>query len=126
MTPLEQRAMELIERAGKQGVLQSELWKRLGINSREGSRVVAKLQRRGLIRREPTVFHGKRTFRIISVKREPPRVTVAIESVKGIPCFSCPDIERCGIGQPISPVTCPKLNKYLMEEAEKLEMSSMG
>jgi len=126
MDALEQKAIELIERAGDRGVLQSELWKKLGINSREGSRVVAKLQRRGLIKREPAVFQGKRTFRIVSAKRQMPKVTVTIDSVKGIPCFSCPDIERCGVGQPISPVTCPKLNKYLMEEIAKLESSAMG
>jgi len=47
---LEKKAMELL-RQSKDGVLQSDLWKSLKISSREGSRLVLRLMRKGLVRR---------------------------------------------------------------------------
>jgi DNA-binding MarR family transcriptional regulator len=36
---------------GKDGILQSELWKELNLTSRDGSRLAIRLERRSLIRR---------------------------------------------------------------------------
>lgn len=116
---LEQRALSLVEQSGDRGVLQCDLWKLLQTDSREGSRIVLRLEKKGLIKREPILHDGKRTFKIMLARKAEPKISIS--SVKGIPCFSCLDIGRCGIGQPRSPVTCKNLNKYLEEESEKLD-----
>lgn len=58
---LPDRALELIG-AKKEGLLQSDLWKLLGIESSRCSRIVSKLERSGLIRRDSISARGYRTF----------------------------------------------------------------
>ena len=38
---LEQRALKIIFEAGEGGIMQSELWKELGVSSREGQKALA-------------------------------------------------------------------------------------
>ncbi|RLE48784.1 MAG: hypothetical protein DRJ31_06510, partial [Candidatus Methanomethylicota archaeon] len=116
---LEKQALSLVEQSGERGLLQCDLWKLLKTDSREGSRIVSKLEKKGLIKREPVLHNGRKTFRIVLVKK--PELKISISSIRGIPCFSCLNIHRCGIGQPISPVTCKELNEYLEAEASKLD-----
>ena len=58
---LPDRALELIG-AKEEGLLQSELKKLLGIESSRCSRIVSKLERSGLIRRNSISARGYRTF----------------------------------------------------------------
>lgn len=48
----------------KDGVLQSELWKELDIDSRKCSRIVIKLEEEEIIEREWETHNGNRTYRI--------------------------------------------------------------
>ena len=41
---LEQKALQFITNTGFEGVPQSELWRKLGASSREGSRIALKLE----------------------------------------------------------------------------------
>ncbi|RLE63869.1 MAG: transcription factor TFIIIC, partial [Thermoprotei archaeon] len=43
LSDLEKRIIEILETAGDEGLLQRELWNILGIDSRSGMRVVARL-----------------------------------------------------------------------------------
>lgn len=58
----QKRAYELIR--SEHGLLQSELWKRLGADSRKGSRLARSLAEKGLIEREETVSNGRNTYRL--------------------------------------------------------------
>lgn len=49
---LEQKALQLIMNSGEEGLLQSELWRKMEASSREGSRISIKLEKKGLIYRE--------------------------------------------------------------------------
>lgn len=49
---LEYKALHFIANTQSQGVLQADLWRKLGASSREGSRIALKLENKGLIRRE--------------------------------------------------------------------------
>ena len=49
---LEHKALHVIANNGNDGVLQSELWRKMDATSREGSRIALKLETKGLIRRE--------------------------------------------------------------------------
>lgn len=38
----------------------------------------------------------------------------SLTSIYGLPCFNCPDIDRCGMGLPINPVVCEKISLWLL------------
>ncbi len=111
---MEKRAIEIIKKAGEKGVLQSDLWKMLGTDSREGSRIAIRLEKKGLISREPTIHAGKKTYILRLIKRPPKKISIV--SVKGCPCFVCPNLTRCGIGQPSNPISCNKLTAWIIEK----------
>ncbi len=114
LTPLERKAYDLIKKSGKKGILQNELWRRLGVDSREGSRIALKLVKRGLIEREPVVHNGKRTYRLFLKKKEELLYKIKLDGVLDIPCFTCPHYTRCSSGGYINPATCDKLTEWII------------
>ncbi len=115
LSPLEQKAFNLIRKAGKKGILQSELWHRLGIDSREGSRIALKLLKRGLIGREPVTHNGKRTYRLYIKKVKEVTERIKLNGVIDIPCFTCPLYSKCSEGSYINPSTCVKLTEWIIQ-----------
>ena len=108
---LEQKVIRYVINTGYQGVLQVELWKKLGASSREGSRVAIKLENKGLIRRSKELWHGRWTYRIF-----PNRVPASIDSLNKCPCLMCPDTFKCGSSETVKPETCKKLTAWLQNE----------
>jgi len=117
---LEQKALQFIINKGYEGVLQSELWRRLGASSREGSRIAIKLEGKGLIRREREIRNGRWTYRLF-----PKRFPASIDSIANCPCLMCPDNSRCDPSSPISPQICEKLTEWLVSIA-KSESGALG
>lgn len=115
--PLENRILEIVRARGSEGIIQSELWSMLKINGREGSGIVAKLAKAGLIRKEPIVFKGKRTYRLIAVDKryDGVKMTIKLNPIVQIPCFLCRDLERCGPGGYFNPLSCSMLTRFLRE-----------
>lgn len=62
LSPDEERAFDLIR--SNDGILQSDLWKELDMNSRKGSRLARSLVEKELIEREETVANGRTTYRL--------------------------------------------------------------
>lgn len=60
---LEENVLNMIK-SSKNGMLQNEIWKAVGIDSRKCSRVVVALEDRGLIKRKWEKIKGTRTYRI--------------------------------------------------------------
>lgn len=133
LSPMEIKALELIIKAGEQGLLQQDLWKLLGIDSREGSRITLKLLKKKLIHREPVVVRGRRTYLLRALVKSIPKegeeiqsaripkpvnldLKVKLDTVIEIPCFTCPYLETCGVGQLRDPTKCPKLTMWLMRK----------
>ncbi|MCS7097310.1 MAG: hypothetical protein NZ926_02495 [Candidatus Methanomethylicia archaeon] len=115
LSELERRALEIISERIDDGILQSELWKILGTDSREGSRIAIRLEKKGFITREPIVHESKHTYRLKLIKKEPKKISIA--SVGKIPCFSCSLLGKCGQGNDdINPMTCSKLSNWIMKE----------
>jgi hypothetical protein len=112
---LEQKALQFVVSTGKEGVLQSELWRELDASSREGSRVAIKLEEKGLIHREKELRGGRWTYRLF-----PKRLPASIESIADCPCLLCKDNQRCDPTTAISPKTCGKLTEWLrsLDEAD--------
>jgi len=106
---LEKHAMDLILKAGKNGILQTELWKRLGVSSREGSRISIRLANWGMITRKKVLHKGRWTFLLVA-KRHPP----TLQSILGAPCIICEYSDKCTPGGSPSPELCEKLERWIV------------
>jgi hypothetical protein len=104
----EQKALKLIFDAGDEGFLQSELWKQLGITSREGSRIVKKFEEKGKVKREQILHNGRWTFNLYFTKQP-----VTFESIERCPCFICFDIDKCFRGGTKDPNTCINITAWI-------------
>jgi len=104
----QKRAFQLILEAGEEGILQSEMWKRLESNSQMGSRIAYKLERGGRIRRQRELHEGRWTYRLISLRKP-----VTVDSIIDCPCMACNDIERCTPGLLFSPLHCTRLTNWI-------------
>jgi DNA-binding Lrp family transcriptional regulator len=105
---LEQKALKLIIDRGEEGLFQSELWKELGVSSREGSRIARKFAEKGKIERIRLLNNGRWTYKLYSRK-----VPVTLDSVKGCPCLICSEVDKCFRGGSIDPVYCQKLTSWI-------------
>ena len=103
------KAYQLVKRHGEKGILQHQLWKKLGLNSRKGSRIAKTLEEKGLIVREKVRRKGKTTFILKSKKR-----AVNPELVLEVPCSFCELQEKCGSCE-VSPEKCGKLEHWLLK-----------
>jgi DNA-binding MarR family transcriptional regulator len=125
LSEIEAKALEIIKESGEEGIYQHELWKRLGLDSREGSRLALRLLKKWLIVREPTVHKGRRTYKLFLAKRgkEKVKLTVNMGSAIEVPCFSCKNLERCHIGGFFDPRTCPLLRNWLNSKIKLLKQA---
>ena len=117
---LEQKALQCIMNTGFDGILQSELWRKLRASSREGSRIAIKLEGKRLIRREKELRNGRWTYRLY-----PKRLPARIDSIADVPCLMCPDNPRCDPSSAISPQNCEKLTEWLLS-ISKNESRALG
>lgn len=121
LSDIEKKALEIIAGSGDAGVFQNDLWKLLGVNSRDTSRIVNKLLRRGLIVRKPAVNRGRRTYLLLISKVAKPRkkvptkidLRIDIDRFIEIPCFNCPFIHKCYVGGFYNPITCNWLEEWI-------------
>jgi hypothetical protein len=117
---LEQKALQFIMNTGFDGILQSDLWRKLRASSREGSRIAIKLEGKRLIRREKELRDGRWTYRLY-----PKRLPARIDSIADVPCLMCPDNPRCDPSSAISPQNCEKLTEWLLS-ISKNESTALG
>ena len=94
---------------GKDGILQSELWKELDLTSRDGSRVAIRLEKRALIRREKMLENGRWTYKLFAVK-----LPVDTTSIEQAPCLTCPVEHMCSLEASYSPTSCNLIEDWLV------------
>ena len=116
---LEHKALHVIANNGIDGVLQSELWRKLDATSREGSRIALKLEKKGLIKRERELFEGRWTYRLF-----PKRKPASLDSILNSPCLMCSNDARCGAWSTISPNECQKMTAWLINPTQQETESS--
>jgi len=104
----------LVQDAGLEGILQSDLWRKLGASSREGSRISLKLEKRRLVKRAKQLHEGRWTYRLIS-SRQP----TTVESIVDIPCLICSESAKCGGGGVTNPTECERLTAWILSLVEK-------
>lgn len=96
---------------GAEGILQSIVWKDLKLSSRDGSRLVIRLERRGMIRREKILEEGRWTYKLT-----PLRLPVQIRSIEQAPCITCPYEAKCSLTGVVSPLSCPWISEWVVKE----------
>ena len=105
------RVCEIIAGYEAKGILQSELWKKLKLSSRDGSRLALKLERMGMITREKILEKERWTYKLIIKK-----IPISTKSIEGAPCLTCPVQSKCSIDGEISPKTCQLIEDWVLIE----------
>jgi len=105
------RVCEIIAGYEAKGILQSELWKKLKLSSRDGSRLALKLERMGMIMREKILEKERWTYRLVIKK-----IPISTKSIEGAPCLTCSVQSKCSIDGEISPKTCQWIADWVMIE----------
>ena len=105
------RVCEIIADYESDGILQSQLWKKLKLSSRDGSRLALKLERMGMITREKILEKERWTYKLIIKK-----IPITTKSLEGAPCLTCPVESKCSIDGDISPKTCQWIEDWVMIE----------
>ena len=120
LVDLTSRVYKLVVERGRDGVLQSEIWKELGLTSRDGSRLAIRLERRGLIGRVKVLEEGRWTYKLT-----PLRFPTDMTSIEKAPCIVCQYESKCSIDGEVSPYICPWIGPWVVEEA-KLSRSQVA
>ena len=113
---IESMAMDLVQRAGEKGLLQTDLLKKLGTDNRRGTKLISGLEEQGLIRKSKELYRGKWTYRIGQIIARTPVLTWGDMDC---PCFFCNDSGRCGLGNVVSPSSCSDLSGWLKSSIEE-------
>ena len=114
---LEREALSLVLEAGEEGILQSDMWKSLGVTSREGSRLAIKFEEKGAVERRKVLHEGRWTYKLFSQSK-----AVTIDSIQDCPCMTCEDIDKCFNGGETSPINCPRLTIWIDPNLEPPEV----
>jgi hypothetical protein len=96
------------------GIVQSELWKKFKLTSRDGSRLALKLERMGIITREK-ILENKRWTYVLKIKKTP----VSTASIENAPCLVCPVEQKCSLDGEVSPRTCQWIEDWTIAELSK-------
>ena len=105
------RVCEIIADYESDGILQSQLWKKFKLSSRDGSRLALKLERMGMITRDKILEKERWTYKLI-IKKTP----ISTKSIEGSPCLTCPVESKCSLDGEVSPKTCQWIEDWVMIE----------
>ena len=111
MEKLKTTVLDLVAKRGDNGMFQSELWKKLKLSSRDGSRLALKLERQHLVKREKILENGRWTYKLKIA-----HVPVTTQSIESAPCLICPVESKCTLEGEISPRTCPLIEQWVLTE----------
>ncbi len=114
MEKLTSKVCDILADREAKGMIQSDIWKKLKLTSRDGSRLALKLERQGTITREKILENGRWTYKLI-LKKTP----ISTVSIVNAPCLTCPVEQRCTLEGEISPRTCQLIEDWVLIEIKK-------
>lgn len=103
------KSFRIIIDNGKNGILQSKLWKELDLTSRDGSRLAIRLEKRSLIKREKILKNGRWTYKLFAVK-----LPVGTQTIEQAPCLTCPVEHMCSVDGYYSPNSCNLIENWIV------------
>ncbi len=114
MERLTNKICDILAEHESEGMFQSELWKKLKLTSRDGSRLALKLERMGTIYREKLLEKGRWTYKLI-LKKTP----ISTLSIENAPCLVCPVEQKCSLEGEISPRNCQFIEDWVLADMKK-------
>ena len=114
MERLTNKICDILAERESEGMLQSELWKKLKLSSRDGSRLSLKLERMGTIYREKLLENDRWTYKL-TLKKTP----ISTQSIENSPCLVCTVEQKCSLEGEISPRTCQLIEDWVIAEYKK-------
>ena len=114
MERLTNKICDILAQRESDGMLQSELWKKLKLSGRDGSRLSLKLERMGTITREKLLENDRWTYKLI-LKKTP----ISTQSIENSPCLVCTVEQKCSLDGEISPKTCQLIEDWVIAEYKK-------
>ena len=114
MERLTNKICDVLAERESDGMFQSELWKKLKLTSRDGSRLALKLERMGTIYREKILDKGRWTYKLI-LKKTP----ISTLSIENAPCLVCPVEQKCSLEGEISPRNCQFIEDWVLADMKK-------
>jgi hypothetical protein len=114
MERLKNKKCDVLAERESEGMFQSELWKKLKLSSRDGSRLALKLERMGTIYREKILDKGRWTYKLI-LKKTP----ISTLSIENAPCLVCPVEQKCSLEGEISPRNCQFIEDWVLADIKK-------
>ena len=114
MERLTNKICDVLAERESNGMFQSELWKKLKLTGRDGSRLALKLERMGTIYREKILDKGRWTYKLI-LKKTP----ISTMSIENAPCLVCPVEQQCSLEGEISPRNCQFIEDWVLTELKK-------
>ena len=114
MERLTNKICDILAERESDGMLQSDLWKKLKLSGRDGSRLSLKLERMGTITREKLLENDRWTYKLI-LKKTP----ISTQSIENSPCLVCTVEQKCSLDGEISPKTCQLIEDWVIAEFKK-------
>jgi len=111
MEKLKTTVLDIVTKRGDDGIFQSELWKKLKLSSRDGSRLALKFERQNIIKREKILKDGRWTYKLKIA-----HIPVTTQSIESAPCLICPVEQKCTLEGEVSPRTCPLIEQWVITE----------
>ena len=111
MERLTNKVCEILAEKESEGMFQTELWKKLKLTIRDGSRLALKLERTGFIYREKILENNRWTYKLI-LKKTP----ISTLSIENAPCLVCPVEQKCSLDGEISPRNCEFIENWVLAE----------
>jgi hypothetical protein len=109
------KSFKIITHNGKNGMLQSNLWKELDITSRDGSRLAVRLEKQSLIKREKILEKGRWTYKLLPIE-----LHADIVSIDKAPCLMCPVEHMCSEDGSYSPNNCNLIQDWLLSTVDSI------
>jgi hypothetical protein len=109
------KSFKIITHNGKNGMLQSNLWKELDITSRDGSRLAVRLEKQSLIKREKILEKGRWTYKLLPIE-----LHADIVSIDKAPCLMCPVEHMCSEDGSYSPNNCNLIQDWLLSTLDSI------
>ena len=114
MERLTNKVCDILAERESDGMLQSELWKKLKLTNPIGSRLALKLERMGTITREKLLENNRWTYKLI-LKKTP----ISTLSIENAPCLVCTVEQKCSVDGEISPKNCQFIEDWVIAELKK-------
>ena len=114
MEKLINKVSEIIATFELDGILQNDLWRKLKLSGRNGSRLALKLERMGIITREKILEHGRWTYKLL-IKKTP----ISTRSIEDAPCLICPVEQKCVEDGETSPRNCQLIEDWVIASMKK-------